>query len=154
MQQQRGTGILTHDYQSDTLYATLQAIHPDPQLDTLQLQVDIAEQFINSLKNKLQIESTGEGDMATPTRIMIKEGNAAILKTQLENLEELMSSFSTSDSMEIKLISEVPEHISVSWETYNFDRVPMIAVITILTKLQHDIGRAENDLLIKLLLEK
>jgi gliding motility-associated protein GldM len=44
-------------------------------------------------------------------------------------------------------VTEVPADSKKNWAEFNFDRVPAIAVMTILTKLQQDTKSAENSIL-------
>ncbi|MFN0275139.1 MAG: gliding motility protein GldM [Chitinophagales bacterium] len=87
-----------------------------------------------------------EGEMEDVSHYMLKEGKADELKTKIEDMRTKFLAMAGPDSgIEIPLkVSAVPDGSKKEWAEYNFDRVPAIAVITILTKLQQDAKSSEN----------
>ncbi len=150
LQEERQTRLPIHDFKTDTLYEKLNAIENDPLLNALKVKVDLFGEFISNMNERLYTESHSEGDMETPQQIMIEQGNAGKLKTDLEELALIMNKLSPTDSVVFQFVNEVPESVRVTWIEYNFDRIPMIAVVTILTHFQQIVEQAEHELLVDL----
>lgn len=151
IQEERKKDIPVNAIKSDSLYERLNSAGDNLKLGELKTNVDSAVQFIETLKTRLRSESSGkEGDMNTPIKIMIEERNASKLKSVLEDLASRMNELSPVDFIKFNFMHEVPESVTTTWEEYNFYKVPMISVLTILTYHQQNIKKAEHDLLVLL----
>lgn len=91
-----------------------------------------------------------EGETEKTSHLLLKEGKGEELKTKIEETRkkflDLVASTGTTVDIPLK-VTEVPTDSKKPWAEYNFDRVPAIAVMTILTKLQQDTKSAENSIL-------
>jgi gliding motility-associated protein GldM len=103
-----------------------------------------------------------QDDLNISPQIMIEEGKGEELRTQIKDYKSKIHSIANSDSTLSKLLDSVffnnldkildvsdPAKRDVStdaktWVQQNFDRTPLIACITMLSKTQSDIRFAEN----------
>lgn len=93
-----------------------------------------------------------EGEMEKTSNIFLNNGKGAELKKKIEEARAKYTSILGKEAgVDVPLkIVEVPHdshNKNATWETYNFDRVPAIAVMTILTKFQQDAKSAESTIL-------
>lgn len=124
----------------------------------------ISDDFVNwveSLKEEIKAAAGGpnledpnkflktEGETEKTSHLLLKEGKAEELKSKIEETRgKFLALVGNDASIDIPLkVSEVPADSKKDWAEYNFDRVPAIAVTTILTKLQQDARSAENSIL-------
>lgn len=119
--------------------------------------------YVESLKAEVKVRAGGphpdypdklktEGEMEKTSRLFLNEGQGAELKKKIEEArEKYMSILGKDAGFDVPLkIVEVPHdshNKNATWESYNFDRVPAIAVMTILTKFQQDAKSAESTIL-------
>ncbi len=98
-----------------------------------------------------------------PQEIMIVNGRGAELKGKIEKFRELALSLTSDKHPEVKVSLEkaldtnppprTKDGIQQTWESYYFDHIPAVAVITMLTKLQSDVRNAEAEIVTHLLTE-
>lgn len=91
-----------------------------------------------------------EGETEKTSHILLKSGKADELKAKIEETRNKFLDLIKGTGAEVDIplkVTEVPAGSKKSWAEYNFDRVPAIAVLTILTKLQQDAKSAENSIL-------
>ncbi len=118
---------------------------------------------IDSLKSKIIVESGGlteegdikrQDDLDAASRVMLNWGNGPKLKKGLEDLRNRFLTYFPEDSREqeakiLPLRIEMPKtgrdkkKNKKSWSQVNFEEVPSIAAITILSKFQNDIKNSE-----------
>lgn len=126
---------------------------------------------IDSLKKAIAIKADGkDGDpenlvnlddleAASVTMLNPATNNGKRLKQQLEQYTASvaqMISDSTKRAAVIEMLSTKPskrksDNAATTWEEQNFDNMPAIAAITILSKLQNDIREAEGEALSNLI---
>jgi gliding motility-associated protein GldM len=112
--------------------------------------------IVNSKGDTILIKK--EDDLNAPSEIMIQKKKAAELKTAIIDYRDFLTSLLDKDSPlsenikkqldtsdpKIKL-SEGGE--KKSWESNNFENKPLIAVVTLLSKIQVDIENAETNVI-------
>ena len=104
------------------------------------------------------INIQGKDNLDKPAQMMILEGRGAELRAKIEEFREFLTLVVSKDSVAqykqvIQAIEEsldTDPHITKtgvehSWEVNNFEHLPMVAVITNLTKLQGDVRNAEAE---------
>jgi gliding motility-associated protein GldM len=99
-----------------------------------------------------------EDDLNTPSEIMIQKKKATDLKNSINEYRDFLASFlekgsPLSDNI-IKQMDTSDPRISLkeggekkTWESLNFESKPLIAVITLLSKMQIDIQNAETNVI-------
>lgn len=117
--------------------------------------------YVEGLKDEVKVRAGGphpdypdklktEGEMEKTSRLFLNEGKGKELEDKIRKTRDLyLSILDKNSGIDVPLkITEVPkgEH-ATNWEEYNFDRVPAIAVMTILTKFQQDAKSAESTIL-------
>lgn len=106
------------------------------------------------------IEVSKDDDLNIPSEVMIGEKKASELKnkidelkTQLLNIAKVPEGSVMAKNIESSLSTDIqagrkdPGDGAVTWETLNFADQPMIASLTLLSKIQIDIANAELSLL-------
>lgn len=99
-----------------------------------------------------------EDDLNTPSEIMIQKKKAKDLKESIEAYRDFLASFLDEGSPLrenlIKQLDTSDPRINLkeggekkSWESLHFESKPLIAVITLLSKMQIDIQNAETNIL-------
>ena len=106
-------------------------------------------------KKMLMVDVVSKKDRERPGELMINKGNGEILQKALEDyrdfLKELVdeptiqSSLSTTFTFEDK--KEKYGSGMLSWVQQNFQDMPLIAAVTILSKIQTDVRNAESDVI-------
>ncbi len=106
-------------------------------------------------KKMLMVDVISKKDRERPGELMINKGNGEILQKALEDyrdyLKELVdeptiqSSLSTTFTFEDK--KEKYGSGMLSWVQQNFQDMPLIAAVTILSKIQTDVRNAESDVI-------
>jgi gliding motility-associated protein GldM len=113
--------------------------------------------YIDSLKKMIIDESGGLDDsgqikrlddLDAPSRVMENRKNGPELKRRLENLRNTLLSYFPADRRATEektfpLKIEIPKNTKKNWTQTNFDMVPSIAAITILSKFQNDVKNSE-----------
>lgn len=119
-------------------------------------EADGAEARIDSIKSK--------DDLNIPAQIMLVEDaegskmkRGEILRNAIREYQEYLHDLidpsdtilvNTIDrSLDVSDIPATPKEPSRSWEQDNFEYLPLIGVITLMTKMQSDIRNAESDVL-------
>jgi gliding motility-associated protein GldM len=87
-------------------------------------------------------------------QLMIVEGRGDVLKEKIEEYREFLISAVTDDYVKNSIRETLSTDEIVTgtnerepWSVYNFNYLPLIAVITNLTKLQGDVRRTENEVI-------
>ncbi|MFC2080894.1 gliding motility protein GldM [Bacteroidota bacterium] len=139
-------------------------------------KTDELHQYIQELKLEIITTSEGEDseaiegeeihgmmigakdDTQIPAQIMIgpdQGGKANDLKAAIEELREYLLSLISEENETVRLSIEsnlgTHEHMShgemESWQISHFDQMPLIAVITLMSKMQNDVRNAESETL-------
>ena len=111
---------------------------------------------INSKGDTILIKK--EDDLNTPSEIMIKQKKANDLKNSINGYRDFLTSFMENGSPLseniIKQLDTSDPKINLkeggekkSWESLHFENKPLIAVITLLSKMQIDIENAETNVI-------
>lgn len=118
--------------------------------------------YVEALKEEVKAAAGGpnpenpeklktEGEMEKTSNLFLNKGKGKELHNKIEETRAKFVSILGKDSgIDIPIkITEVPkgEKHASSWESYNFDRVPAVAVMTILTKFQQDAKSSESTIL-------
>jgi gliding motility-associated protein GldM len=112
--------------------------------------------IINSKGDTILIKK--EDDLNTPSEIMIQQKKAADLKIKINEYRDFLVSFLEEDS---PLKESIAKQLDTSdpkmnlteglekktWEILHFESKPLIAVITLLSKMQIDIQNAETNMI-------
>ena len=99
-----------------------------------------------------------EDDLNTPSEIMIMQKNATMLKDEIKNYREFLTTFLEEGS---PIRENIIKQLDISdqkmnlkeggerktWEVLHFESKPLIAVITLLSKMQIDIQNAETNVI-------
>ena len=112
--------------------------------------------LINSKGDTVVIKR--EDDLNTPSEIMITQGKANELKNEINGYREFLASLLEADSPAresiIKQLDTSDPKINLreggekkTWEILHFESKPLIAVITMLSKIQIDIQNAETNII-------
>ncbi len=91
-----------------------------------------------------------EGEMEKTSNLFLTQGKGKELHDKIEETRtKFLNVLGKESQIDIPLkVVAVPEgEHATNWEEYNFDRVPAIAVMTILTKFQQDAKSAESTIL-------
>ena len=90
-----------------------------------------------------------EGEMEKTSNWLVKQGQGDALMTKIEETRKKFLDLVAGSNINVPLsVTPVPESAgNKSWSVYNFDRVPAIAITTILTKLQQDAKSTESTIL-------
>lgn len=105
--------------------------------------------FIDSIKNVMKENASGEGDKLITNKIMMDEGNALKMKNRLLSYQNFINKHLTMPNL--LLDTNTARNAGKTWEQYCFENVPVIAANTILTKFEHDILLDEMSLLTQLI---
>ena len=111
---------------------------------------------INSKGDTILIQK--EDDLNTPSEIMIRSKKAAKLKSDIEEYRNFLASFLPEGTPQresiVKQLETPDPKINLkeggerkTWESLNFESKPLIAVLTILSKIQIDIQNAETTII-------
>ncbi|MEI6275018.1 MAG: gliding motility protein GldM [Prolixibacteraceae bacterium] len=95
-------------------------------------------------------------DLQYAEEVMMTKGNGTLLKTAIEDYRQFI--ISKIDPKEIAIISSIEKSLDTSnppgtegsrptWESSKFQGYPLIAVITLMSKIQSDIRNSESDLI-------
>lgn len=114
-------------------------------LDSLKYLVTENINFFDSIRNIIHENALGDGDMEITNKLMLEQGNALRVKFRLIACEDFMGRYLEMDIM--LLDTYYANQTNKTWEQYCFDKVPAIAVNTILIKFETDILFAEHSLL-------
>ncbi len=111
---------------------------------------------VNSKGDTIVIKK--EDDLNTPSEIMIRKKKAADLKNSINEYRDFLASFLEEGSPQrenlIKLLDTSDPKINLkeggekkTWEILHFESKPLIAVITLLSKMEVDIENAETNVI-------
>jgi gliding motility-associated protein GldM len=106
-------------------------------------------------KKKLMIDVISKKDRERPGELMINKGNGDILQKGLEDyrdfLKDLVDEPAIQSSLSTTFIFEDKKEEygtgMLSWVQQNFQDMPLIAAVTILSKIQTDVRNAESDVI-------
>jgi gliding motility-associated protein GldM len=126
-------------------------------IDDLQKQLIIKTEGVEkSVADTLQMQNIeNKDDQNKPTNIMIgdsEDGSAGAsrsLKEQLNSYKELLTSYiepKDREKVKVDINTEDPTNVenNENWEMYNFYDRPLVASLTILSKLKNDVKNAES----------
>ncbi|MEE3036888.1 MAG: gliding motility protein GldM [Bacteroidota bacterium] len=113
------------------------------------------DQLTAEQKSKLMVDIVSKKDRERPGELMINKGNGQILQKNLEDFRDSLLSLVQEPSIQSSLSStfifedkkEKYGSGMLSWVEQNFMDMPMIAAITILSKIQTDVRNAESDVI-------
>ena len=113
------------------------------------------DELPNDLKSTLMVDIKKKSDRQMSGDVMINQGNGPILKSSLENYRELLLGLTEGTSISSSIsttfnFEDIPAKKgegSVSWVNQNFYDMPLVAAVTLLSKLQADIRNAESDVI-------
>ena len=90
-----------------------------------------------------------EGEMEKTSHFLLKEGKGEELESKIIDTRKKFLALTSGVDIDVPLnVQPVPEAAGKrSWPEYNFDRVPAIAIMTILTKMQQDAKSTESTIL-------
>ena len=126
---------------------------------------DAGPDLILSLEDPTIINSKGdtilikrEDDLNSPSRIMINNKKGIDLKNSIEVYRDFLASFLDKDDPMreniLKQLETANPKINLkeggekkTWETLHFENKPLIAVITLLSKMQIDVENAETNII-------
>ncbi|QOR76841.1 MAG: gliding motility protein GldM [Thermoflavifilum sp.] len=129
--------------------------------DQVRMLCQQMNQYIDSLKKVIIRESGGLNDsgeikdmsnLDAPSRVMENQGQGPILEKKIQTLrEQLLSMYDNPVEREevaqiLPLKIEMPKKTidnKKTWTQVNFEMVPTIAAITILSKIQNDVKNSE-----------
>lgn len=112
----------------------------------LVLKADGEEGDINDIKSKSNMDIAGE--------VMIFNGKGEELKEKINAYRELLLSLVCDENpvlckaIETNLSTANPPMVDgerTTWESDNFEGIPLVAVVTLMTKIQADVYNAESD---------
>jgi len=112
--------------------------------------------IVNSKGDTIIIKK--EDDLNSPSLIMINRKKGLDLKTSIEGYREFLASFlDKDDRMRDNIIKQLDTTNpkakltevgdKKTWESLNFENKPLIAIITLLSKMQIDIENAETNII-------
>lgn len=124
-------------------------------------QTTAVNNYIDSLKKMIIVESGGltdsgdikrMDDLDAPSRVMINWKNGPKLRQRLEQLREKLLSYFPPDQRAqaanvFPLQIQTPPKGKKSWTQLNFEMVPSIAALTILSKFQNDVKNSESQVI-------
>lgn len=97
-----------------------------------------------------------------PAEIMIFKKNGTQLKQRINSFRDVLTGMAGKESSIAEAISRslnTSDHarkideIHMSWESYNFENLPLMAVLTNMSKLQSDVRNAEAEMIRDLMLQ-
>jgi gliding motility-associated protein GldM len=101
-----------------------------------------------------EMKLKGESDTERPTTLMINKGLAAELKSEIEKVRKeyvaILNKWNGDakvSQLTLNIDEEGAKARHLSWEEFNFYKVPTVAAVTILTKIQNDAKSAESTVL-------
>jgi len=119
----------------------------------------MADDFFYVTQEGDTIEITNEQDLNAPTEYMITQGNAAELKERILEYRSSLTGLIADDDVELrqsvlKALETPDPPVSLreggenkSWATERFMSKPLIAVLTLLSKIQIDVKNSEANLI-------
>lgn len=128
---------------------------------------DLSKEFyreVEDLKQLLTEKSGGyteEGDLLrpkdkdTPTRLLVKEGRGDALEVKVKEVREQLLQLVENDTTRSLIAASMPLKVNPppadsekdTWSKFNFQMMPMAAVLPILTKIQNDVRMSETTIL-------
>ncbi|MCT4672834.1 MAG: gliding motility protein GldM [Prolixibacteraceae bacterium] len=135
--------------------------------DSIRLETDKLVNHIQDLKEELvcradkkekadfdHIEKKDDTHMAA--EIMLLEKKGTVLKDMITKYREGLVQLSKKDSALVSALEKslstknpkpIPGELRQTWESAHFDGYPLIAVVTLMTKMQSDLRNAEADVI-------
>jgi gliding motility-associated protein GldM len=106
-------------------------------------------------KKKLMVDVISKKDRERPGELMINKGNGDLLQKSLEDYRDFLKTLADEPSIQTSLTStflfeDKKEKYGtgmLSWVQQNFQDMPLIAAVTILSKIQTDVRNAESDVI-------
>ncbi|MEJ6735072.1 MAG: GldM family protein [Flavobacteriales bacterium] len=110
------------------------------------------DELPNNLKNLLMVDIQKKSDRDKAGDIMINRGNGNLVKGSLVDFRDYLLTLTKGTSISNSLEKtfdfsdiQMKKGVSESWVNYNFNDMPLIAAITLLSKIQADVRNAESD---------
>lgn len=111
-------------------------------------EADGAEGTPYAIENKEDLEAAGQV-MLAPIN-----GQGELLYKRINSFRERILTYVTDERQRAIIASNLntevpqkPDNIGKNWQEYMFESMPSIAAVTMLTKLQNDVRKAENEVL-------
>ena len=113
------------------------------------------DDLTDAQKKKLMIDIVSKKDRERPGELMINKGNGELLQKSLEDYRDFLKGLADEPAIQTSLNStftfeDKKEKYGtgmLSWVQQNFQDMPLIAAITILSKIQTDVRNAESDVI-------
>jgi len=113
------------------------------------------DDLTSNQKNKLMVEVISKKDRERPGELMINKGNGEILQKSLEDFRDYLKSLANEPAIQNSLTTtftfedkkEKYGSGMLTWVQQNFQDMPLIAAVTILSKIQTDVRNAESDVI-------
>ncbi len=112
------------------------------------------------IKDGVKVELRGKKNNDVTSRILVNEGRGEELKDKLQEFRDLIVSLVDEGSDREAFLREIPEIVDnetwkekaagkseYTWSKFNFDRMPLQAVLPILHKFQNDVISLESSFL-------
>ena len=110
------------------------------------------DELPNDYKNLLMIDLKKKSDRDKAGDIMINKGNGEIVQSSLIDFRDYLLTLTEGTSISASLNKtfdfkdiQLKPGVSESWVNYNFSDMPLVAAITVLSKIQADVRNAESD---------
>ena len=110
--------------------------------------------LIEDKHHKGEMKLKGESDTERPTTLLINKKMASELKGKIEEVRieyvKLLQKWNGEgkvSQLTLNIDEEQAKARHLSWEEFNFYKVPTVAAVTILTKIQNDAKSAESTVL-------
>jgi gliding motility-associated protein GldM len=110
------------------------------------------DELPNDYKNLLMVDLKKKSDRDKAGDIMINKGNGKIVQSSLIDFRDYLITLTEGTSISASLSKtfdfkdiQLKPGVSESWVNYNFSDMPLVAAITVLSKIQADVRNAESD---------
>ena len=108
----------------------------------------------NDYKGLLMVDINKKSDRDKAGDIMINQGNGKLVQNSLTNYRNYLLTLTEGTSISTSLSKtfsfediKLKKGSSESWVNYNFSDMPLVAAVTLLSKIQADVRNAESDVI-------
>ena len=108
----------------------------------------------NDYKGLLMVDINKKSDRDKAGDIMINQGNGKLVQNSLINYRNYLLTLTEGTSISSSLSKtfsfediKLKKGSSESWVNYNFSDMPLVAAVTLLSKIQADVRNAESDVI-------
>lgn len=113
------------------------------------------DDLTSNQKKKLMVDVISKKNRERPGELMINNGNGEVLQKSLEDYRDFLKDLANEPAIQTSLNStfifedkkEKYGSGMLSWVQQNFQDMPLIAAVTILSKIQTDVRNAESDVI-------